>query len=299
MAPAALARWIRRELAAHPPRARSLIVTIWGDALAPHGGEAWLGTLIALAAPFGVNARLVRTSVFRLAHDGWIEGTARGRRSRYRLTASGAERFAQAYRRVYAPPLRAWDGAWDVAVVPQQPAAARRRLRDDLAWRGYAAFGPGVYARLSGPADDEAAAWPAGTLRVRARDLPPPGHASLAGRADAAWGLAALAVDYRAFAGRFRPLAEAAAAGAIGDPLEAFAVRTLLVHGYRRVRLRDPQLPGDLLPPGWPGHDAYALCRDLYRACEARSRDFLAAAFAAAGERLPPARPDAATRFAG
>ena len=31
-------RWIRRELAADPPRAPSLIVTVWGDALAPHGG---------------------------------------------------------------------------------------------------------------------------------------------------------------------------------------------------------------------------------------------------------------------
>ena len=35
----AVARWIRRELAAHPPRARSLVVTVWGDLLAPHGGD--------------------------------------------------------------------------------------------------------------------------------------------------------------------------------------------------------------------------------------------------------------------
>ena len=57
----ALARWIRRELAADPPRVPSLIVTVWGDALVPHGGTAWLATLIALLAGFGVNERAVRT----------------------------------------------------------------------------------------------------------------------------------------------------------------------------------------------------------------------------------------------
>src|SRR5690349_87804 len=73
-----VARWIRRTLADDPPRARSLIVTVWGDALAPHGGEAWLAGLIRLLAPFGINERLTRTSVFRLARDGWLEGETHG-----------------------------------------------------------------------------------------------------------------------------------------------------------------------------------------------------------------------------
>ena len=65
-----VARWIRRTLAADPPRAKSLTVTVWGDALAPHGGSVWLAGLIRLMAPFGINERLVRTSVFRLAAEG-------------------------------------------------------------------------------------------------------------------------------------------------------------------------------------------------------------------------------------
>ena len=82
-----VARWIRRTLADDPPRARSLIVTVWGDALAPHGGEVWLAGLIRLLAPLGLNDRLVRTSVFRLARDGWLAGETRGRRSRCRSAA--------------------------------------------------------------------------------------------------------------------------------------------------------------------------------------------------------------------
>src|SRR3954467_12131845 len=88
-----VARWIRRTLRDDPPRARSLIVTVWGDALAPHGGEVWLAGLIRLLEPLGINERLTRTSIFRLARDGWLIAEARGRQSRYRLTPEGRSRF--------------------------------------------------------------------------------------------------------------------------------------------------------------------------------------------------------------
>src|SRR5437868_8577921 len=111
---AQVARWIRRTLADDPPRARSLIVTVWGDALASHGGSVWLAGLIPLLAPFGINERLTRTSVFRLARDGWLSAETHGRQSRYRLTDAGRARFAAAYRRIYAPPIEDWSGEWDM-----------------------------------------------------------------------------------------------------------------------------------------------------------------------------------------
>jgi len=298
----ALARWIRRELASHPPRARSLIVTVWGDALAPHGGEVWLSTLIRLLAPFGVNERLVRTSVFRLAGDGWLEGRASGRRTRYRLTADGARRFTLAYRRVYTPPSFAWDRTWDVAVLPAAagPPIERARLRDDLAWNGFAALAPGVYARPRPPASTDAGAttaWPPQSLRFTAVDLPHANDTSLAGRVQAAWALPALAVEYRGFLGRFRALAAAFGAPAAPSPEQAFVARTLLVHEYRRARLRDPQLPPELLPDGWPGAAAYALCRDIYRAAASLTRAHLAAALREDGDALLPALPEYLARF--
>ena len=131
-----IARWLQRTLTADPPRARSLVVTVWGDALAPHGGEIWLAALIRLLAPLGINERLTRTSVFRLARDGWIEGQAHGRRSRYRLTRGGRQRFEAAYRRIYAPPLATWSGEWEVVIDPpgDGDAQARQRRRDELRW---------------------------------------------------------------------------------------------------------------------------------------------------------------------
>ena len=40
------------------PKAKSLIVTCFGDAVLPHGGICWLGSLIRLLSPFGLGERL-------------------------------------------------------------------------------------------------------------------------------------------------------------------------------------------------------------------------------------------------
>src|SRR5436190_23438298 len=112
-------RWIRRELAGVPPKAKSLVVTLWGDSIVPHGGAVWLSDLIGLLAPFGINERLVRTSVYRLTREGWLSSRQDGRRSRYRLTRHGERLFEHAYRRIYAPPATdAWAGEWHLVIVP-------------------------------------------------------------------------------------------------------------------------------------------------------------------------------------
>ena len=70
-----------------PLRGGSLIVTLFGDAIMPRGGAVALGSLIALAAPFGLNERLVRTATVRLAKDGWLEGRRAGKLSEYQSVA--------------------------------------------------------------------------------------------------------------------------------------------------------------------------------------------------------------------
>ena len=66
-------------------------------------------------------------------------------------------------------------------------------------------------------------------------------------------------------------------------------MRTLLIHAYRRVLLRDPLLPAALLPLDWPGAAAYALCRDFYRLTHRCAERHLAATLAERGEEFPPA----------
>jgi phenylacetic acid degradation operon negative regulatory protein len=298
-----LARWIRRELAVEAPRVPSLIVTIWGDALAPAGDEFWLSTILRLLAPFRVNERAVRTGMFRLHRGGWCDPRSIGRRSRYRLTAAGAEGFERAFHRVYDPPFPPWDGTWEGVIAGPEVGgpSVRKRLRDELAWAGYGRFGPGVFLR---PARGDGAAHRIGqALRLSdaltaftARDPPDAQVPGLRERAEAVWTLVTLGGEYRRFLARFGGVASAFQKRPV-DIEQAFVVRALLTHAYRRVRLRDPQLPREVLADDWPGASAYSLARALYRATRPYADRFVAGALAAENE---PAKPPAmiSPRFA-
>ena len=298
-------RWIARELTDAPPRAPSLIVTVWGDAIAPHGGAAMLPGLIRLVTPFGVSERLVRTSVFRLASEGWLKATRLGRRSLYRLTPVGARRFLQAHRRIYAPPVESWDERWEI-VLADGLAARGRALRDLLRWEGFGLLAPGVFARPLRPGDAVAGlaeGRAAGTriIAFRARDDATLGGASLASAVERAWDLPGIAADYRKFLRRFGGVIERFRAVPAGehDPEQCFVVRTLLIHEYRRVLLRDPRLPVALLPLDWPGGAAYALCRDFYRLTRRSAERHLLAVLEGPRGALPPANAAFHERFAG
>ena len=299
---AAIARWIQRTLTADPPRAKSLIATVWGDALAPHGGAVWLAGLIRLMAPFHVNDRLVRTSVFRLARDGWLDASAHGRRSRYRLTRDGARRFDEAYRRIYDRPPEAWHGQWELVLVNGVPAGRRAALRDELAWAGFGELGAGSFLRPSEPGrplPSILATYDRSDRIVVAQATDYPGTRPLAAAVDHAWDLNALAVHYRQFLQRFGAVIERFRAGDVHDPAQCFVVRTLLIHAYRRVLLRDPLLPAALLPLDWPGAAAYALCRDFYRLTHRSAEAHLAATLADDGDPWPPANAAFYARFGG
>ena len=299
---ASYARWIRRELAADPPRVPSLLITVYGDALVPRGGAAWLATLIRLLAGFGVNERAVRTGVFRVARDGWLEAESLGRRSRYRVTAQGAARFDHAFHRVYDVPFTPWNGEWEALVAHEGLGpAARRHLREELGWAGYAAFAPGLFLR---PAKQDGAAQRVvaalGLARsvtaFDARESEAAGLQGLASRAEIVYALPALAGDYRRFLARFSGVASALER-ARPTPAEAFVLRTLLVHAYRRVRLRDPQLPREVLAEDWPGAEAYALSRAIHRATRVAAAEHLDATAELDGEALPPSGAAYARRF--
>lgn len=289
-----------------PLRANSLIMTVYGDAIAPHGGSVWLGSLIRIMAPFGLNQRLVRTSVFRLAKENWLVSEQMGRRSYYSLTASGRRRFEQAYRRIYAVPESAWDGQWCLVFtqLPQLEAELREQLKRDLEWQGFGALAPGVLAH-----PNLAAADVADMLRdlgvqervvlLRATSIAAPTEQPLQALVHQCWDLDKLGWAYKRFLERFRPVGRALQAADTLDPERCFQVRTLLIHEYRRVLLRDPHLPDELLPPDWPGVAARQLCRTLYRQVQAAAEDYLLTHLETASGPLPAAAAYYYARFGG
>jgi len=291
---------IRRFRRQRPLRGGSLIVTIFGDSIMPRGGAIALGSLIRLATRFGLSERLVRTATARLAHEGWVEARRVGKHSEYRLSTRGRERFAEATLRIYGEPNAHWSGRWTLIVLPTMIAAERHRLRKELTWHGFGELSNGVFAHPEVPAHELPlqfgdAKLPADSLVFEAALAEQSAPARLV-----AWGwdLEDLAHRYQRFVRRFERV-EAAVRNSRVEPETGFVLRTLLIHEYRRLHLRDPLLPQRLLPADWPGLRAAALCREIYGRVFASSELHLSAVAAQLGGALPPPDLSVLKRFGG
>ncbi|MGH8298711.1 MAG: phenylacetic acid degradation operon negative regulatory protein PaaX [Steroidobacteraceae bacterium] len=294
---------LRRFHGQRPLRGGSLLITIFGDAIAPRGGAVTLGSLIDLARPFGLAERLVRTSVARLAAEGWLAATRHDRRSEYRLTENGQKLFAEATRRIYGVNPSSWNGQWTVAVLPPsgRRGGNRRNLREELRWLGFGQLSPGVYAHPACSLE-QARGWLAtlgcanhGWLFKSATE----GLTADRRLAAEGWNLLELARRYRRFRDTFAPVAAAARASDALAPQPAFLVRTLLIHEYRKIHLQDPPLPPALLPAQWVGAEAYELTANLYAAVFAAAEQFLAETGRTIGGALPRAGAEVRARFGG
>ena len=286
-----------------PLRAGSLIVTAFGDMIAPRGGAVLLADLAPLLARLGINDSQARTALSRLVADRWLESRRLGRRSLYRLTRTGAHRFTEATRRIYFGAPQPWDERWTVALLAPVAEKRRANLRRDLQWLGFGALAaetlihpnPDRQSLRSVIDDLQADARP---LLLHGQDFGAPAPASLRKLARQCWQLDGLERAYSQFARHFAPLERALAAGGALDPGQCALARILLIHDYRRIILRDPLLPPALMAADWPGTKAHGLARDIYRRVAAGGELWIDAHLHDARGALPP--PDAAfhRRFA-
>lgn len=283
-----------------------MIITVYGDSIAPHGGTVWLGSFIRLVEPLGLNPRMVRTSVFRLVKDGWLTAQRIGRRSYYSLTSAGRRRFEHAYRRIYQEARKDWEGDWQIVFLSGGDIDGTQRdtLKKELLWEGFGAIAPGVLAHPSADLASLTEILEANGVQdrlvvMRARTIGAIASAPLQALAHECWNLEAIAAHYDEFIARFRPAQRALAHARQLDPQQCFVVQSLLLHGFRRVLLRDPQLPEQLMPRDWPGIEARALCRELYRITHRPAQRHLASVLETADGPLPPAAPYFYERFGG
>ncbi len=250
-------------------RVWSIVVTAFGDMVAPRGGVIALPALRALLEGVGVEPGALRAALSRLTSDGWLTRAVQGRSAVYALAPARAAEVAAAGPRFYGahpPPA--------VLAVTEGEGAA-------LALAGFGALRPGVWV---GPAT---AVLPPGTLAV-----------PLAGP-QAAWAAArlsppALGQGYAELRAR---AAEALPRAAGAGEHEAAVARLLLVHAWRRLVLRDRDLPPDLRPADWPGGPAREMVGSLYRALLPASEAWLDGCAGPDGP-LPPADPAVWRRFA-
>ncbi len=284
-----------------PVRSGSLLVTVFGDAIAPRGGSVTLGSLIRLAGSFGIPERLVRTSVGRLAQDGWLEFRRVGRQSEYFLTEHGRSRFAEATQRIYGEPPRSWDGHWTLVLLPAGPGTHREQIREEMTWLGFGQISAGVLAHASRSVADTRSLLRelhvnSGAVVMRAESEGPAADQMLLRRG---WDLAELARSYHRFVAGFEPMKDLLKGRAAPPPEVAFIIRTLLIHEYRKIHLRDPLLPHALLPKDWIGAEAYELCRDLYRKVFLPAEEHISATAETLDKRLAAPSRDTYKRFGG
>lgn len=90
-----------------------------------------------------------------------------------------------------------------------------------------------------------------------------------------AWELQELRKDYETFLGLFNPVMDTISKTREINNQDAFFLRTFLIHEFRKVILRDPSLPQDLLPTNWPGNEAKQLAAKLYQRVLARSETYI------------------------
>lgn len=236
--------------------ARSALFDLYGDHLRERGGRAPVAALVRLLAALGVAAPAVRTAVSRMVRQGWLEPVPTPLGPGYALTPPAVRRLDEAAHRIYRD-LEPWDGLWHVLVVERVRDRARReRLGAGLTYLGYARLdettwiGPRASSELDPLLSAES---------VRAERFRSAYEGDARGLVARAWDLDGLGRSYERWLADARPLL--ASAGEAGpDPDErAFAVRSRLVHEWRKFLFSDPGLPADLLPDGWPGTRAARL----------------------------------------
>lgn len=247
-------------------RVWSLVITAFGDAVLPRGGRVAAARLGVLFDRMGVEPGTLRTALSRLSSDGWITRERQGRNAFYQLSDPGQAEFGPATQVIYAPvrpALSEWtftmgvEGA-DLPGIPVGPG---------ILWPAGQAPGGSDHFAMTGRIDHFPPALRAATVSAE--------HTGL---------VTALLDD-------FADLDTSAM-----DGLTAMAVRTLLIHQWRRIALRFADIPEQLAPEGWPGIGVRGVVARIYGELLPASENWLDRPCYGVPTGMPPVR-DGLSRF--
>ncbi|EPS9040213.1 PaaX family transcriptional regulator [Acinetobacter baumannii] len=285
----------------------SLISTIFGDSVLHRGGNISLASLIQLLELFGFNDRAVRTSVFRLVKNDWLCLDKIGRTSFYRITDSSRSTYLQAEQCIYNDQMKEWDHYWDLILMSSLDTENKALLKKELEWLGFANISTNLMAypgcnrielqRLLVDLNmsEQVVVFKAETLQLFNNSVDTIGRMLRTN-----WPIDELRQRYLQFLDIFREI------GVLLmqeneqlEPVQAFQIRTLLIHYYRRILLKDPALPLELLPTDWPAISARTLSMNIYKKVfEPADEYFLSVAATAEGP-MPNATAHYWRRFGG
>lgn len=240
-------------------KARSLVFDLFGDYLRYRGGEVRLRGLVSLMGCFDVPEATARVVMPRLRKEGWLVSRRDGRETIYSLSDATWSLLDEGRERIFQRATGPWDGQWHMILysVPETERALREQLRKKLTWLGFGPLSSSVWVsphdrvRQVREAFADASSVRLDVFRSRSEGLEVD-----RGIAARAWDLGELERAYAELLATYRPRLTAYRSGVL-QGADALVERMQMVHDYRRFPFRDPDLPLDLLPVGWPGREAH------------------------------------------
>lgn len=281
----------------------NMVVTLFGDVVSAHGGWIWLGSLIEALQPMGYSERLIRTAVYRLMQNDWLKSRQIGRKSFYCISESAWGFYTKAARRIYANEPPEWDGSWTLVVPSQVPEEKKEEFRKSLLWQGFNTLVNGMYAHPSSYTTSleetlyeqkllgEVVVMSAKTVDVQSME-------AIKKLVKNRWNLDELETAYTAFIEFYRPLSTPEYLNSL-LAREQFLLRQLLIHEFRRILLRDPDFPDQMLPQGWIGRDALQLVKRTYMALSTGSLRYICDNLENAQGQIPAPSTEFYKRFGG
>lgn len=257
--------------------ARSNLFDLYGDHLAEHGFWAPISGLVELLGHSDIAPSATRTAVSRLVDQGWLEPAPRAGTRGYRATDMARKRLLEAHGRIYRRNVSPWNGQWElVRIDPPAARSARDRLAAGLGYLGYGRLDPRTWLAPRHHVELEQVVTQAG-LSAQRFALTQVDGTDPAALARQVWDVDTLAESYRRFLAENAATLDAGAttgpddspedstednpardpeAGLTSAAVQAYALRTDLVHQWRKFLFIDPDLPAQALPVHWPGDEA-------------------------------------------
>lgn len=225
-------------------RVWSLIVTVFGDLAQGADDRISMQSLARITDPIGVKPEALRVALHRLRKDGWIDSRRQGRSSQYHLTEFGREQSVAAAARIYraGPP----DGKdWSLALASHASSTSQREM-EELALKRETVPLSANAMLVEGEVDT-------GGSNLLWTKLDPDNVP------DWVKSMTIGAEAQQAYSDLLSVFLDISKIDT--EDLDAFEIatlRSLIVHSWRRVLLRHPDVPNFLLPDDC----ALGACRD-------------------------------------
>ena len=227
-----------------PLKTWSVLVTVLGDLCTAPQDQVEGRVVTALMDGMGINSQAVRVALHRLRRDGWIESTKTGRSACYSLTSAGWNQTQAVRPQIYSAAAAPKRDIW-LAVAP---AGIAQSETDGVFPKDSVMIAPRTALTLVSPNEN-----PAHLLLspLEAKSIPKWAAEIVIGEKTL--------IEYNVLAESVRRILNQRPPA---DLFQRTVLRMLILHQWRRLRLRHGDLPDAVLTSDWPGakaRDAIAL----------------------------------------